>query len=153
MTSTRVTGSADGQAAGRRPTILIVDDDQAIRDFLDSAFAAEGFRVLCAEDGQTGLALCARRRPDVILLDLMMPGLDGLGFLREFRRAYGHEGPPIYIMSAVQHAANHAQAAGVAGTFLKPFDLEELLAAVTAAPRRPVAVAAEHPERVGRARR
>ena len=109
------------------PTILIVDDEDGIRDFLRSAFEAEGFTVLAAGDGAAALVLCEHYQPDAILLDLMMPRLDGLGFLHEFRRRHGVEACPIVIMSAVSTAVEHAEAAGVAGAIVKPFDLEALL--------------------------
>jgi len=119
------------------PTILVVDDEDAIRDFLRSALEAEGYRVLAADDGEAALTLCERHPPDLILLDLMMPRLDGLGFLHEFRRRSRHENVPVYIMSAVRTAADHARAAGVTGVFLKPFDLDELLDTIAhALPRR-----------------
>jgi DNA-binding response OmpR family regulator len=108
------------------PTVLIVDDEDAIRDFLRSAFEAEGYRVLAAGDGRAALALCERYEPDVVLLDLMMPHVDGIGFVHEFRRAHGLD-TPIFMMSAAWTAVEHAQAAGVTGAFVKPFDLDDLL--------------------------
>lgn len=114
------------------PTILIVDDDDAIRDFLRSAFEAEGYDVLAAEDGEAALMLCEGAWPSFILLDLMMPRLDGIGFLHEFRRRYGSDAAPIYVMSAVRTVTLHAQAVGVMGAFLKPFDLDDLLQVVAA---------------------
>lgn len=115
------------------PTVLVVDDEDGIRDFLRSAFEAEGFTVLAAADGAAALALCEIYRPDAILLDLMMPRLDGLGFVHEYRRLFGVDATPIYIMSAVSTAVDHAKAAGVAGAFLKPFDLDEVIATIEAA--------------------
>ncbi len=109
------------------PTVLIVDDEDGIRDFLRSAFEAEGYTVLAAADGEAALSLCEHYQPDAILLDLMMPKLDGLGFLHEYRRRHGVDTCAIYIMSAVSTAVEHARAAGVTGAFVKPFDLDELL--------------------------
>ncbi|MGH2366971.1 MAG: response regulator [Chloroflexota bacterium] len=116
----------------QRPTVLIVDDEDAIRDFLRSALEAEGYGVLAAGDGEAALTLCERYQPNVILLDLMMPRLDGLGFLHRFRRRHGLNSASIYIMSAVRTAVEHAEAAGVSGAFLKPFDLEEVLDTIAA---------------------
>ena len=110
--------------------MLIVDDESGIRDFLRSAFQAEGYTVLVAGDGEAALQLCEACLPDVILLDLMMPRLDGLGFLHEFRRRYGVDVCPIIIMSAVSTAVEHARAAGVTGAVVKPFDLEDLIVMV-----------------------
>lgn len=108
--------------------VLVVDDEDSIRQFLRSALESEGFGVLTAGDGEEALSLCAHTLPDLILLDLMMPRLDGLGFLHEFRRRFGSDADrPVYIMSAVRTATEHARAAGVAGVFVKPFDLNDLL--------------------------
>ena len=107
--------------------MLIVDDESGIRDFLRSAFLSEGYTVLAADDGEAALQLCEACLPDVILLDLMMPRLDGLGFLHEFRRRHGVDVCPIIIMSAVSTAVEHARAAGVRGAVVKPFDLEDLI--------------------------
>lgn len=122
------------QRTSAEPAILIVDDEDAIRDFLRSAFEAEGYAVLAAGDGVAALALCERYQPAAILLDLMMPRLDGLGFLHEFRRLHGLT-TPIFMMSAAWTATAHAQAAGVTGAFVKPFNLDEVLEAVAAAVR------------------
>ncbi len=109
------------------PTILVVDDEEAIRDFLRSALEAEGYTVLAAADGMEALSLCEYHWVDVILLDLMMPRLDGLGFLHRFRRRSGRDVVSIYIMSAVRSAVEQVATAGVSGAFVKPFDLDELL--------------------------
>jgi two-component system chemotaxis response regulator CheY len=113
--------------------VLIVDDERGIRDFLCSAFQAEGYTALVAGDGEAALQVCDAYLPDVILLDLMMPRLDGLGFLHEFRRRHGLDVCPIIIMSAVSTAVEHAEAAGVTGAVVKPFDLEDLIAMVEGA--------------------
>ena len=115
------------------PTVLIVDDEQGIRDFLRSAFQGEGYSVLVAGDGEDALQLCEACLPDVVLLDLMMPRLDGLGFLHEFRRRHGLDVCPVIIMSAVSTAVEHAEAAGVTGAVVKPFDLEDLIEMVEGA--------------------
>ena len=113
--------------------MLIVDDEHGIRDFLRSAFQAEGYTALVAGDGEEALQLCEAYLPDIVLLDLMMPRLDGLGFLHEFRRRHGVDVCPIIIMSAVSTAVEHAEAAGVTGALVKPFDLEELIGMVGSA--------------------
>ena len=83
------------------PTVLIVDDEDAIRDFLRSALEAEGYVVLAAGDGIDALALCERYQVDVILLDLMMPRLNGLDFLARLRQRQGLDGVSIFLMSAL----------------------------------------------------
>ncbi|HEX2186888.1 MAG TPA: response regulator transcription factor [Chloroflexota bacterium] len=109
-----------------------MDDEDAIRDFLRSALEAEGYRVLAAGDGEAALSMCERYRPDIILLDLMMPRMDGLGFLRHFHRRFGKDAAIIFIMSAVAAAVEHVRGSDVAGAFIKPFDLDELLETINA---------------------
>jgi CheY-like chemotaxis protein len=121
-------------------TVLVVEDEDSIREFLRSALESEGYFVVAAADGAEALDICQHVRPDLILLDLMMPRLDGLGFLHEFRRRSATADVPIYLMSAVRTAADHAQAAGVSGVFLKPFDLDDLLDTVDRALRQSVGV-------------
>jgi two-component system, chemotaxis family, chemotaxis protein CheY len=134
-------GWAGRPADDLRPTVLIVDDEDAIRDFLRSALEAEGYNVLAAGDGLDALALCERYQVHVILLDLNMPRLDGRGFLARMRQHQGLEGVSVYIMSAVLSAVEHAISQGVAGGFAKPFDLDELIEtladAVTRSPETP----------------
>ena len=109
------------------PTVLIVDDEDAIRDFLRSALEAEGYVVLAAGDGIDALALCERYQVDVILLDLMMPRLNGLDFLARLRQRRGLHGVSIFLMSALLTPDDNAISKGVAGAFVKPFDLDELI--------------------------
>jgi CheY-like chemotaxis protein len=66
-------------------TILIVDDEPFIRSFLSTLLSGKGYDVVLAEDGQTGFDSFLRERPDVIVLDLQMPGMDGLTVLRQVR--------------------------------------------------------------------
>jgi DNA-binding response OmpR family regulator len=116
-----------------RGTVLVVDDDNAIRDFLRSALESEGYAVLAAGDGIDALALCERYPTDVILLDLMMPRMGGRAFLARYRQQHGPNGVAIYVMSAVRSAVEQAEAEGLAGTFVKPFELDDLLDTVAAA--------------------
>ncbi len=96
--------SAPGAARQKEvapPTVLVVDDEDAIRDFLRSALEVEGYVVLAAGDGIDALALCERYQVDVILLDLMMPRLNGLDFLARLRQRRGLDGVSIFLMSAL----------------------------------------------------
>ncbi|HEX2323828.1 MAG TPA: response regulator, partial [Chloroflexota bacterium] len=109
------------------PTVLVVDDEDAIRDFLRSALEAEGYVVLAAGDGIDALTLCERYQVDAILLDLMMPRLNGLDFLARLRQRQGLDGVSIFLMSALLTPEDNATFEGVAGGFVKPFDLNELI--------------------------
>lgn len=62
--------------------ILVIDDEQGIRDLLDTLLRRKGYDVVLAESGQKGLDLFRRERPDVVVLDLKMPGMDGLAVLQ-----------------------------------------------------------------------
>ncbi|MCX7790445.1 MAG: response regulator, partial [Chloroflexaceae bacterium] len=69
-----------------KQTILIVDDHASVRTLVADYLSEQGYRVLTASDGNEGLLIARRARPDLVLLDIMMPGLDGLGFLQAYRR-------------------------------------------------------------------
>jgi len=108
-------------------TILIVDDDAAIRDLLSEVFECEGYRVVTAVNGAEALRLLEYVQPSLILLDVTMPVLDGVGVAQELRR----RGSPIptLILSALDEANRDAYVLG-ARRLGKPFDLFVLLAMV-----------------------
>src|SRR6266852_5194872 len=70
---------------GTMSKILVIDDEQGIRDLLDTLLRRKGYDVIVAESGQKGLECFRRERPDVLVLDLKMPGMDGLTVLRQIR--------------------------------------------------------------------
>ena len=114
------------RVAGKR--VLVVDDDPDIRELLFTALEDEGFEVVPAGNGQEALAIIRTFRPDVIVLDLMMPVMDGLQFAHELRaRDEGDEDIPIVLLSAARDLQTHAKALFAADTIEKPFDLSELL--------------------------
>ena len=116
-------------------TVLVVDDDPAILSLLQAFLADEGFTPLIAQNGEAALALYDRHRPAVALVDLMMPVLDGLGFVHELRRRYGSETGAIYFMSAAGSTAALAEATGISGSIDKPFDLDHVLLTIREARR------------------
>lgn len=110
------------------PTILVVEDEPAIRELLVEVLQDEGYGVVAAADGIAALDLLARQATDLVLTDVMMPGLDGLGVVRRMRELPGTARIPVIVMSAVLRA-------GVEGldrvSFLaKPFDIGRLLAEI-----------------------
>jgi DNA-binding response OmpR family regulator len=125
--------------------LLVVEDDPLTRMTLADVLAAAGFEVSLAEDGLAGLAAARRLRPDLILLDLMIPRLDGLrvAHLLHFDRALGHI--PIVILTARAGEDDRAQAEahGAAAYLVKPVDLDRLVATI----RSLLAPAAAGPER------
>jgi CheY-like chemotaxis protein len=119
--------------------ILVVDDEPLVRETVGSLLAEEGYLVDKASDGNDALLKIAAHRPDAILLDLMMPGMNGRQFL-EALRDLGHGDVPVVVMTAVQGLA---QQAGFPDVIEKPFDLDALLNKVALAVYRSRGTAAE----------
>jgi len=109
--------------------ILIVDDDQPIVDFITEALADEGYNVRSAFSVASALEATAARVPDLIIMDLHMPGKTGDMFVRELRRD-GRTNLPVVLMTADSMSAKALEAEGIAFCLLKPFDLDDLLACV-----------------------
>src|SRR3954451_9138142 len=118
------------------PALLLVDDDPPIRRMLERTFAAEGYEIVAAGDGGTALAAVERSLPDAIVLDVSMPGLDGLAVTRRLRA----KGLRVPILLLTARDAVHERVAGLdAGAddyLVKPFDTDELSARVRALLRR-----------------
>ena len=115
--------------------ILIIEDDEAILKFLRRGLAYEGYQVDTAIDGQSGLALARDYPPDLVVLDLMLPGIDGLEVCRRLRSG----GPvPILILTAKDTVNDRVLGLdmGTDDYMVKPFNLDELLARVRALLRR-----------------
>jgi DNA-binding response OmpR family regulator len=109
-----------------RPRALVVDDDESIRQFIEMALADDGFDVTLAEDGRSALAAAARIKPDVILLDMRMPGVDGWRFAEAYRAKPGPHAP-ILVLTAARNAAESAAEIRADAYLAKPFELAELL--------------------------
>ncbi|MEM6973229.1 MAG: response regulator transcription factor [Pseudomonadota bacterium] len=118
-----------------RPFILIVDDDPEIRRLLAEFLAREGLEVETAEDAVAMDAAMARRRPDLVVLDLMMPGEDGLSVCRRLRTAAG---PAILMLTAKSDEIDRVVGLelGADDYLAKPFGPRELLARIRAVLRR-----------------
>lgn len=111
--------------AGQAPHVLVVDDEQSIVGFVRLVLEDEGFRVSTASNGVEGLACLDSVSPDIILLDLTMPVMDGWEFVRRLQER--GIGTPVIVMTAGYRANLEAQRNGAAGFLGKPFDIEELL--------------------------
>ena len=109
--------------------ILVVDDDRSIREIVQAALEDEDFAVTTATNGREALERIAESRPDVILLDLNMPVMDGWAFHARVR----DEGLriPVVFMTAGQHACVEAARCGAEGCLPKPFGIDELYGAVS----------------------
>jgi two-component system response regulator MprA len=116
--------------------ILVVDDDKAVRDSLRRSLAFNGYQVDLAEDGQAALDQMVGQRPDALVLDVMMPRVDGLEVCRRLRSA-GDE-LPILVLTARDAVSDRVAGldAGADDYLPKPFALEELLARLRALLRR-----------------
>jgi len=112
--------------SGRR--VLLVDDDDGIREMLAIGLQDEGLDVRAARDGLQALALLADWHPDAIVLDLMMPTMDGWMFRDEQRRHGLAPGVPVVIVSAALDLDRHVELLGAATSLVKPFDFAALLA-------------------------
>ena len=127
-------------------TLLVVEDDEAIRTGVADALELHGFTVLQAPDGAKGLQIAVADDVDLVLLDIMMPRMDGLTMLAEVRRV--KPGLPVIMLTARGEEADRVRGlkAGADDYVVKPFSATELLARVEAVLRR----SAERPQGVGR---
>jgi DNA-binding response OmpR family regulator len=117
------------RARGQGRQILVVDDDGAIRSFVSQALADDGYAVQQAANGDEALAATRRQRPDLILLDVRMPGVNGWQVLDELRSAAGAQ-TPVVVMTAQFTGQDRALQSGAQGYLAKPFELGDLLACV-----------------------
>ena len=125
------------------PDILVVDDSPGIVDVVTQVLQEEGYRVRTAANGKEALAHVSERIPDVILLDLMMPIMDGWEFAARLKQLPNGNRPRIVLLSAVRGLELAADGTRADDWLGKPFTVEALLAKVSGAlgnPRRPLPV-------------
>jgi DNA-binding response OmpR family regulator len=116
------------------PTILIIEDNQETARILELSLKREGYQIIIALDGLRGLELAQAQPPDLILLDLMLPGIDGFEVCRRLRANLATANLPILILSAKTQEADKQLAAqlGANNYLAKPYRRAELLAAIQA---------------------
>jgi len=111
--------------------VLVVEDDRDLADMMTWVLSAAGFQVTTAPDGAAGLAALERQPHCVVILDLMMPDVDGLEFRARQRRHPIGRRAPVLVVSGRHDAAALAEGMDVAGFLPKPFTPDDLVAAVS----------------------
>lgn len=131
--------------------ILVMDDDPIIVSFLSNLLTDNGYEVLTAEDGNTGLQMARREKPDLIVSDLVMPFLDGFEILREIKSDPSMKEIPVIVISMKEKERDIVRGfdLGAEDYIIKPFGAHELLARV----RRALRGAAERAKGEGRSER
>jgi CheY-like chemotaxis protein len=116
------------------PIILVIEDYSDSRTLLSSLLRAQGYKVVEARDGKEGLRQAGRTSPDLILMDLAMPEMDGVEATRQLRQRHTLAHTPIFAISAYATAEvkDDAVAAGCAEVFAKPLDIDKLLGKIKA---------------------
>src|SRR5437763_7177336 len=119
-------------------TILVIDDEKDLLELVRYNLEKEGYDVICASDGETGLDIAMRHKPALIMLDLMMPGKDGLQVCRELRTDHRTNRVPIIMLTAKATEADRVVGLelGADDYITKPFSPRELVARVKAVLRR-----------------
>jgi DNA-binding response OmpR family regulator len=147
-----VPAGLENDEAATMPTILIVDDEPIVREVVEQYLRQEGFAVETAEEGNEALRRFATARPDLVLLDLMLPGIDGLEICRRIRT---QSNVPVIMLTAKGDEIDTVIGLGVGADdyIAKPFSPRELVARIKAVLRRaaaqPIAVAEGDPIRHG----
>jgi two-component system response regulator MtrA len=116
---------------GEPRRVLVIDDDDALADVVRQLLRDAGYSVATVRDGAAALELTKHIAPDLILLDLAMPIMDGWSFVTQYRRnGHQHDGARIVLLTANMQAPDIARDLGADGYITKPFDVEELVAIV-----------------------
>ncbi|MBF0485601.1 MAG: response regulator [Candidatus Omnitrophica bacterium] len=110
--------------------VIVIDDDQGILSLFEKKLTASGYAVSTAMDGVEGLAKIRRERPDLVVIDVVMPKMDGFSVVREIRADDNLKAVPVIVLTAKGELGDLFRMEGVAAFFEKPFSCDELLAKI-----------------------
>ena len=119
--------SGPGRQAKSGPTVLVVDDDPHVRELVRVNLELEGYKVLEAASAEQGMQALDSETPDMILLDVMMPRVDGWEMLQRVQERFGPGGIPVVMFSGKAEAVAEAASRGAQGFVGKPFDIQRLI--------------------------
>ena len=119
--------SGPGGKGREGPVVLVVDDDPGVRGVVRASLELEGYTVREAGSAEEGLRRLDEEAPDLILLDVMMPQVDGWEMLRRVQEQYGTGGIPVVMFSGQAEAGAEAESHGAQGFVGKPFDVQRLI--------------------------
>ncbi len=122
--------------AEAKKKILVVDDEQQLALAMKIRLQSRGYEVLLAGDGQEALDLVAKEPPDLIILDVLMPVMDGYSTMRELNAQFGRGKIPVIVLTARDRMKELFELEGVEDYVIKPFDHEDLLLRIERAFRR-----------------
>ena len=117
-------------------TILVVDDEQQLALAIKIRLQSKGYQVFTANDGRQALEMAAKDRPDLVVLDVLMPVMDGYSCLREFNTRFGRGKVPVIILTARDRMKDLFELEGIEDYVIKPFDHEDLLTRIERALKR-----------------
>jgi len=121
------------EAMGRKKSVLIIDDEEDFSHLLKLNLENTGrFKVFTAADGQSGVKIVQRKKPDVVLLDIMMPGMDGFEVLEKIKGSVKTYEIPVVMLTAIDNKECRSEASGCfAGEYLvKPVPLDKLISTI-----------------------
>ncbi len=109
-------------------TILVVDDSPLVRDLINQVLSEKGITILEASNGREALDILKKIKPSLILLDIMMPEMDGISFMQEFVKIKGYENIPVIVLTALSERSliDKIRAFGVKDVLFKPFSPAKL---------------------------
>jgi CheY-like chemotaxis protein len=127
-----IRGGAEAAAMSRQPRILWIDDDRLLLTFGRDVFERRGYEILSARDGPSGIEIAKKERPDLIIVDVLMPSMDGYEVTRRLRAEPGLKDTPIFLLTALEdpNVGFLGREVGATFTLSKPSDPERLISII-----------------------